>query len=134
MLATTEPLLQRALSGVSPTDEESLSLAGETDLGTIALLLRDSRLLLCNDTGVSHIAAALKVPSVVIFTGSDPDRWKPLDVGRHVAVMGRERDAQRAAIDAAQRLLSASAGRGPVLAAPLNVPAPASRLAGGQHA
>ena len=45
MLATTGPLLQRALSGVSPTDEESLSLAGETDLQPLleaASSLRDS--------------------------------------------------------------------------------------------
>lgn len=30
-----------------------------------------------NDSGASHVAAFLGLPSVVIFTASDPARWKP---------------------------------------------------------
>jgi ADP-heptose:LPS heptosyltransferase len=46
---------------------QSLDLAGRTTLGALAVLIEGARLLVCNDTEVSHIAAALKVPSVVIF-------------------------------------------------------------------
>jgi ADP-heptose:LPS heptosyltransferase len=61
----------------------ALDLAGKTDLGMAAALIGDARLLVCNDTGVSHLAAALRVPSVVISTGDNPERWAPDDRRRH---------------------------------------------------
>jgi ADP-heptose:LPS heptosyltransferase len=60
-----------------------LDLAGKTDLGSLAALLEGARLLICNDTGVSHVAAALGVPSVVISTGDNPERWSAIDQARH---------------------------------------------------
>jgi ADP-heptose:LPS heptosyltransferase len=58
-------------------------LAGRSPLGTLAALLAGARLLVCNDTGVSHLADALRVPSVVISTGDNPNRWAPADRRLH---------------------------------------------------
>jgi ADP-heptose:LPS heptosyltransferase len=61
----------------------AVDLAGLTSLGTLAAGLRGASLLVCNDTGVSHLAAALGVRSVVVASGSDVSRWAPGDRARH---------------------------------------------------
>lgn len=62
---------------------KSINLCGKTDLGAFAALVAGARLVVCNDTGTSHIATAVKTPSVVISCGSDSKRWAPLDSSRH---------------------------------------------------
>jgi len=61
----------------------ALDLAGRTSLGGLAALVARARLVVANDTGISHIAAGLKAPSVIIASGSDPRRWAPLDRELH---------------------------------------------------
>lgn len=61
----------------------AVSVAGETTLGGVAALVERAELVVCNDTGISHIAAALATPSVVIACGSDTRRWAPADRSRH---------------------------------------------------
>lgn len=80
----TEAELTKAVSVAMRSP--AIDLAGQTTLGGLAALLKRSQLLICNDTGVSHLAAALQVNSVVIFSNSDPHRWAPLDRQRHRVV------------------------------------------------
>ncbi|HEY9880580.1 MAG TPA: glycosyltransferase family 9 protein [Leptolyngbyaceae cyanobacterium] len=85
--AAEQPLVQSVMQAMQTP---ALNLAGQTDLGTLAVLLRQSALVICNDTGVSHLAAALKAPSVVIFSNSEVQRWAPLNRDRHRVVDRRE--------------------------------------------
>jgi len=73
--------------------EPAMDLSGRTTLGGLAALIARARILVCNDTGVSHIAAAMRTPSVVIACGSDPRRWAPLNGDLH-RVLYREIDCR----------------------------------------
>ena len=54
-------------------------------LAELARLLSGTRAYLGNDSGVTHLAAALGVPTVAVFGPTDPVRWRPL--GAHVQVV-----------------------------------------------
>ncbi len=62
---------------------DGIDLSGRTSLGCLAALLRKSRLLVSNDTGVAHMAVGLKIPSVVIYCASSPQRWAADDRRLH---------------------------------------------------
>lgn len=59
----------------------------DLNLGQLAALLARSDLYLGNDSGVSHLAAAAGVASVVLFGPSSVDQWAPR--GKNVTVVTR---------------------------------------------
>lgn len=63
----------------SHMQHHAVNLAGRTTLGALAALVKNSRLVIANDTGISPIASALQVPSITVITSSNPGRWEPRD-------------------------------------------------------
>lgn len=57
--------------------ERCLNLAGDTSLGEMIEWIRLSDLVITNDTGPMHVAAALDKPVVAIFGPTDPRRTGP---------------------------------------------------------
>lgn len=51
--------------------------AGETTLGQALQLIAASRLMLCNDSGLMHVAAGLGIATVAPFGATDPARTSP---------------------------------------------------------
>lgn len=60
--------------------------AGLMDLTTLTALVADSRLVICGDTGMAHLAAATATPSVVVFGPTSPDRWGPRGPAKHIGL------------------------------------------------
>jgi ADP-heptose:LPS heptosyltransferase len=84
--STDEAGLVRAV--VRMMHGEAIDLAGQTGLGELAALYQQARLVVTNDTGASHVAAAVHVPSIVVIASAEPDRWAPLDRYLHRVVTG----------------------------------------------
>jgi lipopolysaccharide heptosyltransferase II len=57
---------------------KATNLAGETDLETLVGLLAEAALVVTNDSGPMHIAAALGTPTVGIFGSTDPEVTGPI--------------------------------------------------------
>lgn len=62
-------------------------LTGATNMGTLIEMLRRSDVLLTNDSGPMHVAAALGMPTVSIFGPTDPELTGPWGEG-HVVFTG----------------------------------------------
>jgi ADP-heptose:LPS heptosyltransferase len=62
---------------------QPINTAGKTSMGAVGVLIQNAALLISNCTGVSHIAAAFKTPSIVISMDGEPQRWGPLDKRMH---------------------------------------------------
>ncbi len=78
--AREQPLTRRVATAMR---HPPVDLTGMTSLGALAVLIERAQLVVCNDTGVSHVAAAVRTPSVIVCCGSDFKRWAPLDRERH---------------------------------------------------
>jgi len=52
-----------------------IDLTGQTSLGALAALIKDAFFIISNCTGISHIAAAVQTPGIIISMDGEPHRW-----------------------------------------------------------
>lgn len=79
VITGTQDELQIVKHVASLMKTKPIIAAGRTTLGSLAVLIEQSAAIICNCTGVSHMASALKVPAVVISMDGEPWRWAPKD-------------------------------------------------------
>jgi heptosyltransferase-3 len=71
-----EPVFRRA----------GVPILKDLDLPTVAAIARHASAFVGNDSGVSHLAAAVGAPGVVIFGPTDPARWRPRGTGGDASI------------------------------------------------
>lgn len=78
-------IINRIESELRSPNSDLRNLAGKTSLRELMALLKSCRVLLTNDTGPMHVAAALGVPVVVPFGSTSPELTGPIssDAVRH---------------------------------------------------
>ena len=60
------------------TEIDIINVSGKTNIGILSHVLRGADLFVGIDSGPSHIAGAMSVPSVILFSGvNNPGQWAP---------------------------------------------------------
>ncbi len=62
-----------ALAGLGP----DRVLAGRTGILELTAIVAAARMVICPDTGIGHLATAMRTPSVILFGPSSPATWGP---------------------------------------------------------
>ncbi|MBI3324785.1 MAG: lipopolysaccharide heptosyltransferase II [Candidatus Omnitrophica bacterium] len=82
---------------------QPVDASGQFSLGTLAALFARCRVVVSNDSGPVHLAAAVGTPVVSLFgrnqPGLGPRRWGPVGAG-HLAVHKDAQDSRRVCLDA----------------------------------
>jgi ADP-heptose:LPS heptosyltransferase len=90
----------------------AINAAAPISIGAMATLMSRARLLVCNDTGVSHLAAGLRLKSVVVFSKADIARWAPLDRHNHRCIWDPDAERATVVLQHARALLSGTTPSG----------------------
>jgi ADP-heptose:LPS heptosyltransferase len=87
--ASVAVILGPAESSLEPIfRERGVPVVKDLDLPTVAAIARLAVAFVGNDSGVSHLAAAVGTPGLAIFGLTDPARWRPL--GSRIDILRRD--------------------------------------------
>ena len=75
-----------AIAARCPDPNRVVNFAGQTDWAQTAAIIRDADLVICNNSGIAHLAATCGTPTLALYSGShQPREWGPR--GAHVRVL-----------------------------------------------
>lgn len=77
IVAITTPNEMHIVDELKRNTSAAVLALTDLSLPEITALLQRARLFIGNDSGIAHIAAAVKAPSVVIFGSSNRAHWRP---------------------------------------------------------
>jgi heptosyltransferase-2 len=99
-----KPLAKAIVSGMKSA---AIDLTGQISLAQLGSFLKRATLLVSNDSGPVHVAAAVGTPNVCLFLrsqpGLNPERWRPL--GKNIAVLVNK-PGEEVIIDKDSRVIS----------------------------
>jgi ADP-heptose:LPS heptosyltransferase len=75
--------------------KDAVVLDAQLDVRELIALIAGSRIVVANDSGPAHLAAALQRPSVVIFGVTDPVQWRPWQSEHRIVQTGATFDHPR---------------------------------------
>lgn len=99
--------------GIVTGQHAGVTLLRQVDLGTYAALLGHAGLVVSNDTGPGHMAAAIGAPLLSVLGPTKPEQWAPWGPTVEVLRQWPQWPTVEQALDLARRMLSGTQVRNP---------------------
>jgi ADP-heptose:LPS heptosyltransferase len=76
-VAVVAPQERVVAAEIEETSSGTITTLADLSLPEVTALAARARIFIGNDSGIAHIAAAVKTPAVVIFGSSNVNHWRP---------------------------------------------------------
>ena len=98
-IITSGPMDDGPVSAMTGSLHTSFEVIKNQPIRDVASAIRFADLLVSNDTGIMHVAAAVGTPVLSLFGPTDPGEWAPTG-GRHRYIRGEDQDIGKIPFDA----------------------------------